>query len=735
MLKKIWKYSERNYYAFFRNFYQIFGLAALRAYVRFWFALGLGWSVRAGWRHVLKQNNLRDVAISWAEERYRAKPENPETFLDLVEAQINGRTFDRARQTFMERGSAFYRSVRVTSLHLKRAEALRGILELEEGGFNDKPATLLGTDLRISDHCYRRAWEMHSMLLPQKMLYFLNIYLEMSNYHPVLVRAAASSLLRANELHDEITRNVTRTTATWKKEIPTIYLEKIQDFMAKGSVQQFLDLKKIEATSEGEFDDDLDVLLQLATEAQYLSEKIVPDIIIEPGERAFYWLSLTRYLNALEHMHEKRFAQAIELLEKNIATVRTATDIDGDDLRKQIQQQYTLLAQIYERMREFDAGLLALRRAVDLSRPEDWLDGPNWLLVSALMHRGQWAEAGTIMRVQLAGFWKQFAPLSNVSIQSRIRKDELVPPGNAIILGGRGVGDEILRLVLLAGIRRPGKKYAFTVDPRLVPLLQPRNDWVEFIAVSRINGPFAVSEGQYWKDREGVSARFDPNRVTTEVWRRAKNGEQIILSEDILVEALSRGPDFVPQSEPVVYISPEEKAKARAWLDTLPGKLKIGISWRSGELNLVRNLSYKALREFGDLLSIPDVDFINLQYTDTAAECAEVEALFGAKIHAMPGVDLKDDMREICALSAACDVVIAPCTTIREMAGAAGAVVWSLTITPFTPDLWRIMPDGKTDRYMPTMRHFTAMELGDSDGVVRAMADEVRRMLSSKPNE
>lgn len=732
MLEKIRKIFVGRYKAYFIGFYRIFGLRILKNYVALCEWIGLGWATLPGWKHVLKQQNLRDFGIQWAEERFRKFPARPDFLLDLVEAQIDGRKFDLARTTLNDHGGAFYRNPRTTSMQMKRAEALRGVLSVEEGGFEDKPATLLGTDGRISQHCYMRAWEMHSMLLPAKMAYFLNIYIEMENFNPLLVRHAAASLLRPNEMYKEIDYYVQRTVQVWKKETPKVYLEKIRDFIRVANVQQYLDLTKIETSLENKFEEDLDILQQILTEAQYTDKQIVPEIHAKPGERAAFWLNLTRYLNALERMHEKRYDEAIELLEKNIGTIRTATDVDADDQRKQIQQQYTLLAQIYERVRDFDAGLLALRRAVDLSRPTDWLDGPNWLLASALMHRGDWAEAGRLMRMQLSGFWEQFAPLSAVSIKSRIMKDQLVPPGNAIILGGRGIGDEILRLVLLAGVRRPGQRYAFTVDPRLVPLLQPQNDWVDFIAISRISGPFAVSEEQYWADREGVSARFDPNRVTTEIWSRAKRGEQVILSEDILVEALSRGPDFVPQATPLIAITPQEKATARAWLDSLPGKIKIGISWRSGELNLIRNLSYKAIRECGELLSIPDVDFINLQYTDTSAECAEVEALFGVRIHSMPGVDLKDDLREICALCVACDIVIAPCTTIREMAGAAGANVWSLTITPLTPDLWRIMPDKITDRYMPTIRHFTAMDHGDSDGVVRAMADEVRRMLAAR---
>lgn len=731
MLNKIVDHFWRNYHRFFEFFHRILGLNALRRYVGFWSALGLRSFVEPGWRAILKRHNYRDAYVTWASEAHRRVPENPGLILTLLQAQIAARQFVEARTTFDRLGPVLFASPKVTDAQFKAAQAVQGILEIEEGAFLERHVTLIGADSSIARHCYERAWEMHSMLLADRMKYFLDLYLGIENHMPVLVRHAAISLLRPNEMHTEIADLTRQTIEKWRKEVPEFYRQKLVTFWQSGHVAELLALRAPQDTDRSALDAEIDALNLVAVEAEYARSGKLPTANAFGSTETTAWNNALRYITAFEHFQNGEFAEAIGIIERNISAIRTQGVGQDDDRDKLIQKHYTLLAQIYERQRDFGSALLALRRAVELAKPVDWLDGPNWLLASALMHGGKWSEAGALMRRQLVGFWEQFAALSRLSIKARIRKGELVPRGNALILGGRGIGDEILRLVLLAGVRRPGQKYAFTVDPRLVPLLQPGNDWVEFLPVSRISGPYAVPESQYWRDREGVSARFDPNRVTAEVWRRVERGDQVILSEDIMVEALSRGPAFVPQAKPLVALADDERARVRAWLDTLPGKLKIGISWRSGDLNLVRNYSYKPLMEFGALLEIPGIDFINLQYTDTTEECAAARRAFGADIHAMPGVDLKDDLREICALALECDVVIAPCTTIREMAGAAGATVWSLTLTPFTPDLWRIMPDGKTDRYMPTMRHFSAMEFGNSDGVVLAMAEEARKLLQN----
>ena len=116
------------------------------------------------------------------------------------------------------------------------------------------------------------------------------------------------------------------------------------------------------------------------------------------------------------------------------------------------------------------------------------------------------------------------------------------------------------------------------------------------------------------------------------------------------------------------------------------------VCWRSMLINAQRQKYFSAIDAWKDVLAVPGVTFVNLQYGDAQAEIARAKALFGADIVQMDGLDLKNDLDGAAALSAACDLVISAPTAAAALAGAVGTEVWFLTAGPVWPQLG-------TDRY------------------------------------
>jgi ADP-heptose:LPS heptosyltransferase len=77
---------------------------------------------------------------------------------------------------------------------------------------------------------------------------------------------------------------------------------------------------------------------------------------------------------------------------------------------------------------------------------------------------------------------------------------------------------------------------------------------------------------------------------------------------------------------------------------------------------------------------------------------------------------------------ALCDLVIAVDTAVVHLAGAMGRPVWVLV--PFAPD-WRWSLQGETTPWYPTARLFRQTSLGDWDGVIARVRDELRRFVPS----
>jgi Flp pilus assembly protein TadD len=125
-------------------------------------------------------------------------------------------------------------------------------------------------------------------------------------------------------------------------------------------------------------------------------------------------------------------------------------------------------------------------------------------------------------------------------------------------------------------------------------------------------------------------------------------------------------------------VDPEREANWRRFYDeTYPDVLRVGLAWRSSKIapfdNNTQNLS---LSSWAPVLQVPGVQFFSLAYYDDAAEVAAAEAATGTRIHRFSGVDMRNDLEEVTALSAALDITIGTCITPTDIAHAAGCETW-----------------------------------------------------------
>lgn len=110
--------------------------------------------------------------------------------------------------------------------------------------------------------------------------------------------------------------------------------------------------------------------------------------------------------------------------------------------------------------------------------------------------------------------------------------------------------------------------------------------------------------------------------------------------------------------------------------------LKVGIAWRSGVQNKVRDLHYLTVQDLVPVLSVPGVNFINMQYHLTADERIVLESEFGGRVSFAREVDLFNDLDAQACLIKACDLVVAPDTSLYTLAGALGVPTLHLNAVP-----------------------------------------------------
>jgi tetratricopeptide (TPR) repeat protein len=153
------------------------------------------------------------------------------------------------------------------------------------------------------------------------------------------------------------------------------------------------------------------------------------------------------------------------------------------------------------------------------------------------------------------------------------------------------------------------------------------------------------------------------------------------------------------------YLRPDPAAVAtwRERLAALGEGLKVGISWRGGVDAASRRAKTTSLDAWRDVLALPNVRLINLQYGDCATELDNARHSTGAAVHDFPEADFYGDLDNVAALVSALDLVISVPNTNVHVAGALGVPVW--IALPHAPQ-WRWLQNRSDSPWYPSVRIF-----------------------------
>jgi hypothetical protein len=163
----------------------------------------------------------------------------------------------------------------------------------------------------------------------------------------------------------------------------------------------------------------------------------------------------------------------------------------------------------------------------------------------------------------------------------------------------------------------------------------------------------------------------------------------------------------------------------RGRLHALGSIPKVGISWRGGSDATRRALRTLPVAELKDLLSVPGVQFIDLQYDSRECEEGIEEALTQGRL--VRWQDALEDYERTAALVCALDLVVSVCTAVIHLAGALGRPVW--VMTPFSPE-WRYGAEGSTMPWYPSVRLERQPAAGDWHSVVRAVKERLEALAA-----
>ena len=144
-------------------------------------------------------------------------------------------------------------------------------------------------------------------------------------------------------------------------------------------------------------------------------------------------------------------------------------------------------------------------------------------------------------------------------------------------------------------------------------------------------------------------------------------------------------PSFPKRDRGYLLADPSRTAGLRSRLADDQHKV-VGLSWRSVSPQFGRHKSAK-LVDFLQMLRLPGVRFVDLQYGETAEERDAIKRETGIEIVRLKDVDNTYDIDGLAALVSACDAVVTVSNTTAHLAGALGVPTWVFVPNGFA-HLW-----------------------------------------------
>ena len=243
-------------------------------------------------------------------------------------------------------------------------------------------------------------------------------------------------------------------------------------------------------------------------------------------------------------------------------------------------------------------------------------------------------------------------------------------------IGEQGLGDEVLFLQMARDLYEaigPDGELFIAVEKRLM-------------GIAKSIAPFATIGHHATVRSEALNRRVVRDFDEDQTWDFWTPLAQPTRSLRLSVEAFSPAGYYTPKAEDIRHWT-----QVLSEISDLP---KVGILWKSLKMDAKRSKHFAPFDRWKSLLTQDGLSFINLQYGESDEEIAYAAREWGVTIHTLPNLNLKDDLEEVSALCCALDLTVGPTNATTNLAGAAGANVWT-----FSP-VHRVWPQLGTD-YMP----------------------------------
>jgi tetratricopeptide (TPR) repeat protein len=270
-----------------------------------------------------------------------------------------------------------------------------------------------------------------------------------------------------------------------------------------------------------------------------------------------------------------------------------------------------------------------------------------------------------------------------------------------LMMGEQGLGDEVLFANMIPDVLEAlgdRGQLALALEPRLVSLF-------------RRSFPSANVGAHATFKAQGHILRGAP-------FLGAAEGIDLWAPMASLLRRFRRSLDAFPSRKRFLAPDPARVDFWRGVLAAAPAGPKVGILWKSMNLSGSRSRYFSPFGAWAPVLRTRGISFVNMQYGDCAAELEMARRELGLEIWTPPGIDLKNDLDDVAALSCALDLTVGFANATSNIAAACGAPTWIIS----APGAWTRLGTERMPWY-PQVRVFLPPAFNEWDPAMAQVAE------------
>ncbi|MCH1782993.1 hypothetical protein [Psychrobacter glaciei] len=317
-------------------------------------------------------------------------------------------------------------------------------------------------------------------------------------------------------------------------------------------------------------------------------------------------------------------------------------------------------------------------------------------------------------------------------LKDKFRKADSIFDINAendsLILAVYGPGDEIRFVSIYKDIEKYYSPKAFTIscDYRLYNLLCRSFKDVDFLPIRRTRG---FNENYPMNDYNKLPSTTLTAILDNSAFEKIEDYNRVFLVTDFVGKFRDTYSDFT--GDKYLYADTElvEKYSKKLKHFRMSNKKLVGLNWRSSLTNFTRMEHYVHIEQLAPIFRNDLIQFVNLQYDDCDEELKWVEDNFPGKMINFSDIDQYNDLDSVAALMCSLDLVIAPATTVAELAGALGVNTWLFSNSSEID--WRKVDSNATDVWHNSMTIVDIPNKGDKTLLVNELAIRLHDFVCS----